>query len=95
VLLVGSNDLSVELGVPGEYKSSEFQSALEKISQACKQHGKILGFAGVYENRELQEWVIKKLGAAFILGQQDSGLLARASVEVVDALTAIEGQATE
>ncbi|KAK6209379.1 hypothetical protein LQW54_006367 [Pestalotiopsis sp. IQ-011] len=94
VLLVGSNDLSVELGVPGDYKSQEFQSALETISDACQRHGKILGFAGIYENRELQEWAIKKLGAGFILGQQDYGLLARSAVEGVNALAAIEGQAS-
>ncbi|KAI0140743.1 Pyruvate/Phosphoenolpyruvate kinase-like domain-containing protein [Pestalotiopsis sp. NC0098] len=95
VLLVGSNDLSVELGVPGDYKSQEFQLALETISEACKKHGKILGFAGIYENHELQEWAIKKLGAGFILGQQDSGLLARSAVEVVNALADIEGQTTD
>ncbi|KAI0198962.1 Pyruvate/Phosphoenolpyruvate kinase-like domain-containing protein [Astrocystis sublimbata] len=89
VLLIGSNDLSIELGVPGLFKSDEFRSALERVSSACKKSGKIFGLAGIYENRELQQWAINTLGAGFILGQQDSGLLARSSQEVTKALLEI------
>lgn len=86
VLLIGSNDLSIELGVPGQFDSNAFQNALKSVSAACKKHGKVLGFAGIYENRRLQDWGINELGARFVLGQQDSGLLARSGSEVVAAL---------
>lgn len=89
VLLVGSNDLSIELGVPGQFRSQEFRSALEAVSDACKRHGKVLGLGGIYENKELLDWAINTLGAKFILGQQDSGLLARSSKECAAALSEI------
>lgn len=86
VLLVGSNDLSIDLGVPAQWKSTEFRSALETISKACKKHGKVMGLAGIYEDPEFHSWAINGLGVGFILGQQDSGLLARSAKEVSKAL---------
>ncbi|KAI0383987.1 Pyruvate/Phosphoenolpyruvate kinase-like domain-containing protein [Hypomontagnella monticulosa] len=88
VLLIGSNDLSIELGVPGQFKSEEFRSAVEAVSKACRTHGKIFGLAGIYENAELHDWALD-LGVGFILAQQDSGLLARSAREVTDALNEI------
>lgn len=92
VLLIGSNDLSIELGVPGQFESAEFRSAVEQVSSACKKFGKILGLAGIYENPALHDWAINTLGVGFILGQQDSGLLARSAKEVTAALTKIAGR---
>ena len=89
VLLVGSNDLAIELGVPGQFQSPQFRSALEAVSKACARHHKIFGLAGIYENTEIHNWAINTLGARFILGQQDSGILARAGKEVADALSRI------
>lgn len=89
ILLIGSNDLSIELGVPGQFKSDRFRSAAEAVSAACRKHGKCLGFAGIYENAELQGWAINTLGARFVLAQQDSGLIARAAKECAVALDAI------
>jgi 2-keto-3-deoxy-L-rhamnonate aldolase RhmA len=86
VLLIGSNDLSIELQVPGQFTSPEFREALEAVSKACKKRGKVMGLAGIYENPEIQNWAIKELGVGYILGQQDSGLLARSTKEVVHDL---------
>lgn len=89
VLLIGSNDLAIELGVPGQFRSPEFRSALERVSRACVTHKKILGLAGIYGNIEIHDWAVNTLGARFILGQQDSGILVRAGKEVVDSLSKI------
>lgn len=89
VLLIGSNDLAIELGVPGQFKSTQFRSALEAVSNACKKFGKVFGLAGIYNNDELQDWALNTLGAKFILGQQDSGILARSSKEVAEQLERI------
>src|SRR6478609_3795594 len=40
-LLVGSSDLSVELGVPGENGHPKIQDAVDKVIAACKKHRKI------------------------------------------------------
>ncbi|KAF6820612.1 aldolase, partial [Colletotrichum plurivorum] len=61
VLLIGSNDLAIELGVPGNFASAEYRGALEAVSAACRKHGKKFGLAGVYDNPELQAWVVGEL----------------------------------
>ncbi|KAM5344698.1 hypothetical protein ACJ41O_010560 [Fusarium nematophilum] len=86
VLLVGSNDLSIDMGVGGRWDSDEYCSSMERVSQACRRHDKIFGVAGVYENPKLHEWFINTLGARFLLVQQDMSLIAsggRKAVEVV------------
>ncbi|OQE37683.1 hypothetical protein PENCOP_c009G05058 [Penicillium coprophilum] len=92
VLLIGSNDLATELGVPAQFKSNEFESAVETVSRACRKHGKIFGLAGIYENEELHDWALNKLGAGFVLVQQDSGILARAGKDCANAITALTGR---
>ncbi|KAM0438592.1 hypothetical protein ACHAPT_001344 [Fusarium lateritium] len=86
VLLIGSNDLSIELGVPAQFKSDKYCSAVEAVSKACKKHGKIFGFAGVYENAEIQGWVINELGARYSLVNQDSVWIAKGAKASKDAL---------
>lgn len=93
VLLIGSNDLAIELGVAGQFTSGEFRGALERVSAACKKHGKVFGIAGVYDAPELQGWALNELGARFILGQQDSGLLAGGAKRCVEALDAVVAKA--
>jgi len=90
VLLIGSNDLSIELGVPGKFESSEFRSALEKVSQAARRNGKVFGLAGIYDRPDIHDWAINRLGARFILGQQDSGVLAKGAKSCAVALEAVQ-----
>src|SRR6516165_389343 len=42
-LWVGHFDLSVSLGVPGEFGSKTFSDAIAKVSHATRRHGKALG----------------------------------------------------
>jgi 2-keto-3-deoxy-L-rhamnonate aldolase RhmA len=89
VILVGSNDLAIELGVPGQFKTNIFREALEMVSKACKKHGKIFGLAGIYDDHDLHDWAINRLDARFLLGGQDSAILARGAKETMAAITKI------
>ncbi|KAK2776498.1 aldolase [Colletotrichum kahawae] len=89
VLLVGSNDLAIELGVPGQFRSQAFREAMETISRACKKHGKIMGLAGIYDDHELHDWAINQLGVRFLLGGQDSAILARGAKETMTAISKV------
>lgn len=89
VLLIGSNDLAIELGVPSQFNSPEFRGALEKVSRACHKHGKVFGLAGIYDEPEIHSWALNALGARFILAQQDSGLISGAGKKCADALSEI------
>jgi len=42
-LWVGHFDLSVSLGIPGEFDSPKFKAAIEKVTAAARKHGKALG----------------------------------------------------
>lgn len=42
-LYVGPGDLSVDLGVPGQWKAPVVQAALAQVAAACRKHGKIMG----------------------------------------------------
>ena len=42
-LWVGHFDLSVSLGIPGEFDHPEFKRAIDRTIAACQNHGKALG----------------------------------------------------
>ncbi|MDE9440040.1 hypothetical protein EWS82_13265, partial [Staphylococcus xylosus] len=86
VLLVGSNDLSIELGVPGGFQTPAFRSALESVSKACRRHGKTMGLAGLYDNYEIQNWAINISASSVIVMIETKD-----AVENVDEIAAVEG----
>ncbi|KIW31596.1 uncharacterized protein PV07_03226 [Cladophialophora immunda] len=90
VLLVGSNDLTIELGISSQFDSPVYKEAMEKISQACKKHGKIMGLGGVYDNPTIQGWAVHDLGVGFVLGGQDSSFIAKAAKACAEALVKVE-----
>ncbi|KAK1590253.1 uncharacterized protein LY79DRAFT_580188 [Colletotrichum navitas] len=68
VLLIGSNNLTIDLEVPSRFESPALREATEVTSQAFKKHGRIMGLASIYDNHKLHDWAIEKLGAHFFLG---------------------------
>jgi 2-keto-3-deoxy-L-rhamnonate aldolase RhmA len=86
VLLVGANDLSLELGILGQWDHPKFRGALENISNAAKRQKKIFGLAGLYTRPDICKWAINELGVRYILGNLDIGLLATAARENVKSL---------
>jgi 2-keto-3-deoxy-L-rhamnonate aldolase RhmA len=75
VLLVGANDLAIEIGTLPDWDHPEFIAALEKIGNACKKHGKIMGVAGLYHRPDILSRVINEFGARWIVGAHDVGML--------------------
>ncbi|MFM0046463.1 HpcH/HpaI aldolase family protein [Paraburkholderia sediminicola] len=47
ILAIGANDLSAELGAPGDYTSSAFYDQVAKIAAACKARGKLCVIGGI------------------------------------------------
>ena len=72
-LMIGTSDLSAELGVSGEIGHEKVQDAYRKVADACRRHGRVLGMGGVYD----REWAGRYigLGARFLLGTADHGAL--------------------
>lgn len=53
VLLIGANDLSIEMGKPARFDDPEVLQAFDTVLAACKKHGKTAGFGGLV-NPELE-----------------------------------------
>jgi 2-keto-3-deoxy-L-rhamnonate aldolase RhmA len=49
VLLTGSNDLALEMGVRGQLGHDRIPEAFEKVGAPCRRHNKVLGIGGVYD----------------------------------------------
>ncbi|MDP1907083.1 MAG: aldolase/citrate lyase family protein, partial [Hyphomicrobium sp.] len=64
-LLVGSSDLSMEMGIPGDTGNPKVQAAVDKVIAACRKHGKWPGMGGAYTEELLKIYTDK--GMKFLL----------------------------
>src|SRR6058998_2345331 len=69
VLLIGTNDLTLEMGIAGKYDDLEVVRAYDTVIAACKKHGKYPGMGGIYDHPTMEKYV--KMGARFILCGSD------------------------
>ena len=69
VILIGTNDLCMEMGIPGDYSNSKVKDAYIKVIKACKKYGKTPGMGGVYNEELMSEYI--KMGMRFILSGSD------------------------
>ena len=73
-VLIGSNDLCTDLGIPGQYDNPVYQDAVNKIIEAANKAGKPVGIGGIGGRLDLLEkWF--KMGATWSLSGQDAGIL--------------------
>jgi len=70
ILLIGSNDLSTGLGIPGELRHPKLRDAFATAAAACKAHDKVLGIGGVRTDLELQRELLG-MGGRFIIAGSD------------------------
>ena len=69
VVLIGTNDLCMEMGIPGDYSNPKIKDAYIKVIEACKKYGKTPGMGGVYNEELMSEYI--KMGMRFILSGSD------------------------
>ena len=73
VLLIGTNDLCVDLGIMGELGHPKVDDAYARMIAACRTHGKWPGMGGIYDEQLMQRYI--DIGARFILAGGDLGFL--------------------
>ncbi|MGH7118614.1 MAG: HpcH/HpaI aldolase family protein [Acetobacteraceae bacterium] len=73
VLLIGTSDLSTELGVPGQIGHEQVQQAYADVAAACRKENKVLGMGGVYDEQWAAHYI--RLGARFVLGGGDHAFI--------------------
>ncbi len=73
VLLIGSNDLCAEMGIPGDFGNDRLADAYTTMIAACEKANKFPGMAGIYNEGIMQRYI--EVGARFILSGQDGNFL--------------------
>jgi 2-keto-3-deoxy-L-rhamnonate aldolase RhmA len=89
VLLIGSGDLTTDLGIPGEVDHPRLRVAYERVAATCRAHNKVLGVGGIRQNTALQGELIR-LGARFVIAGTDTNYVLAGARHDTAALRAIK-----
>jgi 2-keto-3-deoxy-L-rhamnonate aldolase RhmA len=89
IVAIGTNDLSAELGVPGEFEHALVRQAHDHALEACRRAGKPLVIGGITDAAYCAE-LIRRGAAPFLMTGIDTDLLlAAAGDRVRQALSSI------
>ncbi len=75
-LLIGTNDLCFEMGIPGQFNDPKVADAYKKVIAACRKHGKFPGMGGLYTPELLERHI--GMGVQLVLSGSDFSLLMQA-----------------
>ncbi len=78
-VLVGTNDLCTEMGIPGAVGDARIQEIMERVIAACRAHGKHPGLGGVYEPPLMERYI--RMGMRLILCGNDLTMMMAAAQE--------------
>src|SRR5690606_32481892 len=87
VLLLGTNDLCLEMGIPGQLDHPRVGEAFERVIAACKAHGKYAGLGGVYDPPLMQRYLA--MGFRLVLAGSDLTFMLAAAKERAAAVRAM------
>ena len=83
-LLIGTSDLSIELGIPGQFEDERIVAAYRKVVDACRAHGKFAGIGGIYDDKLLRRYI--EMGVRLVIGGADLGFMMSAATARAGAL---------
>jgi 2-keto-3-deoxy-L-rhamnonate aldolase RhmA len=78
-LLVGTNDLAMELGIPGGFGDERIVAAYQTVVDACRKHGKHAGVGGIADDALLRKYI--QMGVKLVLPGSDLAFLQMAATE--------------
>jgi len=84
MLLMGCSDLSLEMGIPGQFEDPKFVKAIDTTIAACRKHGKIPAIGGIYGEALLGRYL--KMGMQAALAGNDLPLLLGAATQRAKAM---------
>src|SRR6266850_7656494 len=90
-LLIGTNDLCFELGIPGQFNDPRVAEAYKKVIAACRRHGKFPGMGGMYTPELLERHI--GMGVQLILAGSDFSLLMQAAQNRASLVRGLESKA--
>ncbi len=87
MMLVGSSDMTAEMGIPGKYEDPRVRDVFQRTINACRKHGKHVGVGGLSTRPDLIAQYVE-MGARFVSSGTDlaflSGACAQKAKEVRD-----------
>jgi len=87
--LFGTNDMTTEMGIPGDYENRRVRDAYARAIGAAKKHGKHVGVGGLGGRPKLiAEFV--KMGARYVSTGTDLGFLLGAATEQAKQVRGLE-----
>lgn len=87
VLFIGTQDLSIAMGVPGELNHERIQQAYEKMISAALNNGKSAGMGGVYDKTLIPGYI--DMGVRFVLAGTDYEFMTSGARERAEQLRAL------
>ena len=76
-LLIGTNDLCMEMGIPGKFDDPKVTDAYRTVIAACRKHGKHAGMGGLYSAEYFERYIA--MGVQLVLSGSDFSLLMKAA----------------
>src|SRR5205085_10879748 len=70
-LLIGTNDLAMELGIPGAFGDERIVAAYQTVVDACGANGKFAGVGGIADRELLRRYIA--MGVRLVLPGSDLG----------------------
>jgi 4-hydroxy-2-oxoheptanedioate aldolase len=89
MMLIGTNDLTSEWGIPGQYDDPRVAAAYERTIAACRKHGKHVGVGGLASRPDLVERFVR-MGARYVSTGTDLGFLVAACTAKAKAVAELK-----
>jgi 4-hydroxy-2-oxoheptanedioate aldolase len=83
-LLISTNDLAMELGIPGGFADERIAKAYQSVCDACRAHGKFAGVGGIADEALLRRYI--GMGVRLVLPGSDLSVMMRAATETAAAM---------
>lgn len=89
MVLIGTNDLTADMGIAGDYDHPKVRDAYARAIAAAKKHGKHVGVGGLGARPELTAEIVK-MGARYVSTGTDLGFLLAGATESARQVRALE-----
>lgn len=93
-LLIGTNDLTAEMGIPGQYEDQRLTDAYAKVSAACKKANVFLGCGGLHARLDLVEKFCG-MGVNWVMAATDGPLLMAGATARAKEMVALSARVQE
>ena len=88
MMLVGSSDMTAEMGIPGQYEHPKVKDVFQRTIAACRKHGKHVGVGGLSTRPDLIAQYVE-MGARFVSTGTDLAFLSGAATQKAQMVKAL------